>query len=200
VNRSRCAFDTVLISSFYLTFRAKDIRIGLTANSYIPNKKEYFSMKRTIVRFSLFFVLVSTLIAISVAAQATTVTIVTQFSNSFTITACIEDVAFEGNFRIITHSTFSDSGHVTVKQNVNFQLEGVGQTTGSRYIAHQSAQSQDHFDSIDFAPFNTTSTSHFFFNGQGGVPNLRANGSQHSTINANGELTVFRSVFNIECS
>jgi hypothetical protein len=157
-------------------------------------------MKRTIVRFSLFFVLASTLMAISVAAQATTVTIVTQFSNSFTIPACIEDVAFEGNFKIITHSTFSNSGHVNVKQNVNFQLEGVGQTTGSRYIAHQSAQSQDHFDSIDFAPFNTTSTSHFFFRGQGQVPDLIGRGSNHSTINANGELTSSRSVFTIECN
>ncbi len=157
-------------------------------------------MKRTIVRVAVSSALALTLMAISAAAQATTVTIVTQFSNSFTITACIEDVAFEGNFRIITHSTFSDSGHVTVKQNVNFQLEGVGQTTGSRYIAHQSAQSQDHFDSIDFAPFNFTSTSHFFFSGQGQVPDLIGRGSQHSTINANGELTSFRDVFTIECN
>lgn len=155
---------------------------------------------RTIFRFSLFFVLASTLMAISAAAQATMTTTTNRFPLSFTLAACIENVAFEGESKVVTHFTFTEGGSVTIKQNNTFHLEGVGQTTGARYVAHQSSQSQQHIDSIDFAPFTITTTSHFFFSGQGGIPDLRGSGSQHSTINANGEVTASRSVFNIECN
>ena len=157
-------------------------------------------MKKTIVHFSLFFVSALTLFAISAAAQATTTTTTNRFPASFTIPACIENVAFQGDIQVVTHFTATEGGSVTIKQNSTFRLSGVGQTTGANYLARQSSQSQTHFDSNDFAPFAFTSTGHFFFSGQGQVPDLRANGSQHSTINANGELTVFRSVFTIECN
>ena len=157
-------------------------------------------MKKTIVHFSLFFVFALTLLAISAAAQATTTTTINRFPVSFTIPACIENVAFQGDNQVVTHFTATEGGGVTIKQNNTFRLTGVGQTTGARYLARQSAQSLNHFDSIDFAPFTFTSTAQFFFSGQGQVPDLRARGSQHSTVNANGELTVFRDVFTIECN
>jgi hypothetical protein len=157
-------------------------------------------MKKTIILFSLFFVFALTLFAISASAQATTTTTINRFPLSFIIPACIENVAFEGDVQVVTHFTTTEGGGVTIKQNNTFRLAGVGQTTGANYLGRQSAQSQNHFDSIDFAPFTFTSVSHFFFSGQGSVPDLRANGSQHSTVNANGELTVFRDVFTIECN
>lgn len=158
-------------------------------------------MKRNIIGFSLFVVLSLTLMSISAIAQATSSTTTERIPISGTFTACNgEDVVYEGTANVVQHFTVSSSGQVNIKIGSSLNIKGVGQTTGAKYVANQSVQQGQRFDSIDLAPFNLTVTGHLNFNGQGGVPNTKVRILQHFTINANGDLTSSKLEFTSECN
>ncbi len=157
-------------------------------------------MKRNVIGFSLFIVLSLTLMSVSAMAQATSSTTTERFPISGTITACNgEAVNYEGTVQLVQHFTVSSSGQVNIKEGISINVHGVGQVTGAKYVGNQTSEFAEHFDSTDFAPFNLTNTFHFKLNGQGRVPNTSAKGVFHVTVNANGDITSFKSEFTFDC-
>ena len=158
-------------------------------------------MKRNIINLSLFFALSLVFMSMSAMAQASSTTTTERIPISGTITACnLEQVVYEGFVNYVSHMTVSNSGQVNFKYGGNLNVRGVGLTTGARYTGNETYQFEQHFDSLDLAPFNLTINHHFNFIGQGGVPNTRAKSISHVTVNANGELISSRFEFTADCN
>lgn len=157
-------------------------------------------MQKNIIRFSLLFVLSLTFMSISAMAQATTstTTFTTPIVGSFT--ACNgETVNFTGEVRSVIHMTVSTIGRVNIKVGDTLQATGVGLVTGVTYVANQTVEFGDRYDSVALAPFNLTQTAHLNFIGQGAVPNARVRLLIHMTVNANGEATATNFDFTSDC-
>lgn len=149
---------------------------------------------------SLQFLALFVFLSVSTMAQAASTTTVERIPLAGTFMACTEPVDWSGVMNFVTHMTTSNNGRVNFTIHANIRAKGVGQITGAAYTAFESGTYGERFDSTDFAPFTITWTDNINFNGRGSVPNFRGHLLQHMTINANGDMTSFRSVFTVDCS
>jgi hypothetical protein len=103
-----------------------------------------------------------------------------------------------GIFHLKTSSTVTPSGRVNGTFHINAKGKGVGQSTGAKYEWNDAINESFGFDA-DFAPFTNTFTQRFRLIGQGGVPDRRIDVTFHITVNANGEVTSFKSEISDTC-
>lgn len=109
-----------------------------------------------------------------------------------------ELVDFTGSVHEVSRIAI-DGNTVHAGLHFNYQgLKGVGQITGDTYAANGSFEETENGDFVNGA-FMTTTQEHIHYNGQGSAPNLTIRFSEHLTINANGDVTVFFENFSIDC-
>ena len=108
-------------------------------------------------------------------------------------------VDISGEIHILSHSTVSESGHVTVVSHINQRLQGVG-ADGTRHVMNQQLQETITFDGTDGAPSTQTFVIHSNLNNNDpAVPQLHIRALFHATFNANGELTGVQTELKEEC-
>ncbi len=103
-----------------------------------------------------------------------------------------EAIDGSGIFHVLTSTTVSTSGQVTLTFHINAKGKGTGQTTGASYEWNDLVQDVLHFDGNDGFPATETQRRRFRLIGQGRVPNRIFNGDFQFTVNANGTQTQFR--------
>jgi hypothetical protein len=158
-------------------------------------------MKRNIIRLSC-LVLFTTFLYVAGWAQAFTKT--TTDSVPVSLTLYLSDcngeiVNLEGTQNVLFHLTVSNSGRVSLKMGLNGRLEGVGETSGKDYLYTFSENQSLKYDSLDFAPFVISVTSHSNSISRGGMPNSRVRFDYQMVINANGDLVSSRLESTVEC-
>lgn len=106
-----------------------------------------------------------------------------------------EDVEYSGTVRSIIHVTSDATGGFHLKQQLNVNLRGIGQTTGDDYHMTSNTGSEE-FVSQDQSPVTATitSTAHI-------MDGIDQKGKLiiHLTINAKGETTVEKIELKIDC-
>jgi hypothetical protein len=108
-------------------------------------------------------------------------------------------VTITGQAHIMTHTTISDSGHVTTVSHLNQSLQGTS-ADGTRHVMNQQLQETITFDGSDGFPFTQTFVIHSNLNNNDpNVPQLHIKALFHVTINANGEITAAQSELKEEC-
>jgi hypothetical protein len=108
-----------------------------------------------------------------------------------------EDVLVEGTAHEVFHVTETPSGLFRVHFHGNFQgVSGTGLTTGDTYRVTDVANAHLHLGPGVTDTFSET----YALVGPGPDNNLTIRETYHVTINANGELTVARDTFTVECS
>ncbi|WNG15261.1 hypothetical protein [Cystobacter fuscus] len=108
-----------------------------------------------------------------------------------------EDVLLTGELHELSHVTTSASGNIHVAMHLNpVGVSGTGLTTGLGYqnTGSQQFMLTDHGDGG-----NSTFILRFNVIGQGPGNNFTVQQTGHTTINANGEVTVTFDNFSIEC-
>ena len=103
------------------------------------------------------------------------------------------------SFRRKNSSTFSASGNVHFTAHINAKGKGVGLITGAKYEWNEAINESVNFDGSDGATYTGTFTQRFRLIGQGRVPDRFMNALFHMTVNANGEVTSFKSEFEDTC-
>jgi hypothetical protein len=114
-------------------------------------------------------------------------------------TDTIEDVHITGELHVLFHVTVDDAGgmHVDIHDNPH-GTTGVGLTSGTAYHAVGSAQA----NSENNGPTDQMEISHqavFGLISQGQAVNFDFVAVVHSTVNANGDVTVDLSEIRMEC-
>lgn len=110
-----------------------------------------------------------------------------------------EIVLFQGFLHVVEHHTFNDR---FVNEKIHIQpinVEGVGLITGDMYRGTGVSQIQDSFRLANGAT-HITSINNFRFIGQGPDNNFQVHETVHTTINANGEVTVTVENSNRDCN
>jgi hypothetical protein len=152
------------------------------------------------------FTLMSALLICSLMTQtaampdAQTVTDNERVPISGTVLDCAGNpVTITGEAHIMTHTTVSDSGHVTIVSHLNQQLRGTS-ADGTQHVMNQQLQETITLDASDGFPFTQTFVIHSNLNNNDpNVPQLHIKALFHVTVNANGEITAVQSELKEEC-
>jgi hypothetical protein len=131
-------------------------------------------------------------------AQATVITSNTQVPiEFFNVNSCTGDqITIDGTSHVLFHVTTTPAGHTNEKLEINFALQGVS-TSGTKYVVNETVTATTVSNVNGAFVFNTV--SHLNVISQGSEDNLLVRTEIHTTFNANGELTVSRFVFTVEC-
>ena len=161
--------------------------------------------RKTLSLMSLFAItsvlLISGLTAPSAAApDAQTTTVNFREPISGTVLDCAGNpVVLAGEFHVVTHTTVSDSGHITLISHLNQNLQGIS-ADGTRHVMNQQLQDVITADSIDGFPLTQTFVIHSNLNNNDpNVPQLHIRATLHVTFNANGEITGTQLIIKEEC-
>ncbi|HEX8140657.1 MAG TPA: hypothetical protein VF544_24025 [Pyrinomonadaceae bacterium] len=116
----------------------------------------------------------------------------------FNANSCTGDtVTINGTSHVLFTATGSPGGHSNAQFHINFALQGVNQTSGTKYVVNETVQATTESSENGAFVFNTV--SHLNVVSQGSEDNLLVRTEIHATFNANGELTSSRFVFTVEC-
>ena len=139
------------------------------------------------------------LVSPAAKAQATIITSNTQVPiEFFNVNSCTGDqITIEGTSHVLFHVTTTPEGHSNEKLEINFALQGVSATSGTKYVVNETVTATTVSNVNGAFVFNTV--SHLNVISQGSEDNLLVRTEIHTTFNANGELTVSRFVFTVEC-
>jgi hypothetical protein len=153
---------------------------------------------------TLFMLSVSLLLLILVSpvetrAQATVITSNTEVPiEFFNANSCTGDeVTINGTSHLLFHANSSEGGHSNEKLEINFSLQGVNATSGTRYVVNETVTATTESSTNGAFVFNTV--GHLNVISTDGTDNLLVRTEIHATFNANGELTSSRFVFTVEC-
>ena len=138
--------------------------------------------------------------SVSTMGQASGPTAVFEIPYFETVEACNgELVDLEGTVFITSHQTNPQGGLVSATGTNTIKAEGFGDDTGARYILRAHASFGVIFDLDDLTPDISTQVFRFKMIGRGNVPDTTIKFFLHLTVNANGDLSVFRIDFSEEC-
>lgn len=116
----------------------------------------------------------------------------------FNANSCTGDsVTINGTAHVLFQATGSPGGHSNAQFHINFALQGVNQTSGTKYVVNETVQATTESSADGAFVFNTV--SHLNVISQGSEDNLLVRTEIHATFNANGELTSSRFVFTVQC-
>lgn len=140
-------------------------------------------------------------LSVSSMAQASSTTTVETIPLSGTLYACNgEAVNFDGTAKTVLHFSRNNIGQVNLHGSGNTNIRAVGEITGARYIVRESYSYGGRYDSNEPFPIYVTIVDNYSLIGQGRVPNLKLHVLIHNTINANGDLTSSKFVFDVDCN
>lgn len=127
-------------------------------------------------------------------AQATSTQENIRVPIEFQITSCTGEVVnFLGEMHILQHGVGNaNSGHFTL--HINFHLEGTS-PSGTRYVVNEHVNSS----STSAGAQTFTNEARLVAVAQGPEDNLIVHTFIHTTVNANGEVTSERFVFESDC-
>jgi hypothetical protein len=109
-----------------------------------------------------------------------------------------ELVDVSGSIHEVIRTTINGN-NVSMTFHENFQgLKGVGETTGDTYVGN-GEENVSQTASLNNGQANFTGQEHININGQGSAPNFSLNVIEHTTVNANGDVTVFFDNFSVDC-
>jgi hypothetical protein len=115
-----------------------------------------------------------------------------------TFSPCTPDnILVTGEWQIVGHVTRSDNEGFHAGLLINCHGTGIGLNTGAQYLFNQTLSMS--LNAGAPFPFISTQSLHETLVGQGSVPNLNVTSLAHITVNANGELSVTFSDFEIDC-
>lgn len=158
-------------------------------------------MRRNIISHSIVFVFSLLFMSTSTMAQATSTTTVETIPLSGTLYACNgEPVNFDGTGKTVLHLSRNNIGQVNLSGSGTTIIRAVGEITGANYIARETYSFGGRYDASEPFPIYTTITDSYILIGQGRVPNLKLHVLIHNTINANGELTSSKFIFDVDCN
>lgn len=156
-------------------------------------------------RLSTLFMLPLTLLTLTLInpietkAQASVVTSNTEvpieFFNADTCTG--DQVTINGTSHLLFHANSSPGGHSNAKLEINFALQGVNATSGTKYVVNETVTATTESSADGAFVFNTV--GHLNVISADGTDNLLVRTEIHATFNANGELTSSKFVFTVEC-
>ena len=165
-------------------------------------------MTSNLPKFSLFALLCAALLAspaprtaAAVAAQATTVTTNETIPlNTTTVNLCNGDtVTLTGSVHVLSHVTLDTNGGTHVKTLHNFEnVMGTG-ATGTTYRA-VSTNNHTMNNNGSTAQQEFTNVNRVRLISQGLTDNYLLNGTIHTTVNANGEVTSTVTNFTTNCT
>lgn len=110
-----------------------------------------------------------------------------------------EFVLLEGTFHVQEHDTFNDLWVNTKFHIQPVNAEGVGLTTGDMYRGTGVSQFHD-TTRLSNGATEFTSINNFRFIGQGPDNNFQVHHTIHTTIDANGDVTVKVDNINTDCN
>lgn len=156
-------------------------------------------------RLSTLFMLPVTLVLLALIgpvetkAQATVITSNTEVPiEFFNANSCTGDqVTINGTSHLLFHANSSPGGHTNSKLEINFALQGVNATSGTKYVVNETVTATTESSADGAFVFNTV--GHLNVISTDGTDNLLVRTEIHATFNANGELTSSRFVFTVEC-
>lgn len=135
----------------------------------------------------------------TVTAQAFNDTTLLLLPFSDTFVACNgESVPVNGTLQLVLHFTANDNGSSDFSMN-NYFAEGVGETTGTKYLLVRHAGLTEYFGN-GLGPATLTFVDRARLIGRGNVPDTLIKFTFHFTANANGDLVVLRFESSSECS
>jgi hypothetical protein len=112
-----------------------------------------------------------------------------------------EQVVVQGTVKtvIVANTDAAGGTHFVLRSNYD-SLVGSGQTSGTLYHAVATEGSSSYnFEPFVGPPYNFTFTEHVRFVGAGPGNDFSVTFNNHSTVNANDELTANRSVLSVSC-
>ena len=108
-----------------------------------------------------------------------------------------EDVVGEIRVHFLLNLTFNDN-NVSGKEQLQYSAQGVGQTTGAHYAGNEVGNTQ-FTTSLQNGQATVTDSVTFHLTTPGGGNNMVIRGTSHTTINANGVVTVSYDNFSVLC-
>ena len=134
------------------------------------------------------------------SAQTQTTTEQTRIPLAGTVFDCAgRPVQLVGEAHLVTHTTVSTSGHVTIVMHLNQNLQGTSED-GTTHVMNQQLQETITGDAADGFPVTQTFEIHSNLNNNDpDVPQLHIFALFHVTVNANGEVTGVQFQLKEEC-
>jgi hypothetical protein len=108
-----------------------------------------------------------------------------------------ELVTVIGELHLVDHITVDPHGGFHIELHANFLNQGVGLTTGAKYVSFGSSHTSQFISQQ--LPFETTFTEHSAVIGEGPVADFVMHLTVHITINPAGELTAHVQNIQSEC-
>jgi hypothetical protein len=108
-----------------------------------------------------------------------------------------EDIALTGTAHVVFSTSQSDGSGFHLEFQMNQVLSGTGLTTGRHY---RSITTSAFTLNMDGLPLEQTSAGSSRLLGQGAGGDLVAHFTQHITVDAGGNLRVFKTDFRFECT
>lgn len=143
-------------------------------------------MRRVLVMVGIALVAVAASATVAQASNLANVRAVLPFAISNPCTG--EEVI--GEIRVHFLLTLTINGNnVSGMELLQYSAQGVGQTTGARYAGNESGQARFNA-SLSNGQATLTDSVTFHLTTPGGGNNVVIKGRSHTTINANGEVTV----------
>jgi hypothetical protein len=100
-----------------------------------------------------------------------------------------EIVPFTGKVHTLLHGGSTPGASTHAEMHFNFYLEGVGLTTGTKYVSNAASSSAINQNRTGTSAI--TQTLHFKIVSQGSAPDFVVITKFHLTLNAKGEITAF---------
>ena len=142
------------------------------------------------------FTVIATVVIVSASAygQATVTHENIIVPLEFQITSCSgETVVFFGEAHVMQHSMTNTNANKFVV-HIDFHLQGTG-ASGTRYVVSEHVNGESTVAGAE----NLTSEARLVAVAEGSADNLLVHTFIHFTVNANGEITSSRFVFDSEC-